>query len=167
MLEGRGTRRLACSTAVLYNQEVPHTLTIFQSIISICRSTIYPLESTLITIPKACIPSPPRRVNCSRQHQIEEPQLHSPQLLQLITSASTTTVALHKSNNSRLPVRFTFLMDRLLWACRSDGKKTKESFVVRRLAVGPTSHWKPARDSNPESSDFCATIRAHFQAYKH
>ena len=29
----------------------------------------------------------------------------------------------------------------------------KESFVVRRLAVGPTGRWKPARDSNPESSD--------------
>jgi hypothetical protein len=38
-------------------------------------------------------------------------KLLSPQLLQLITPASTTTVALHKSNNSKFSI---FFMDRVL-----------------------------------------------------
>ena len=36
---------------------------------------------------------------------------------------------------------------------------TKLMVVVRRLAVGPTGLRKPARESNPESSDSCVTKR--------
>jgi hypothetical protein len=44
------------------------------------------------------------------------------------------------------------------WLSSFEQQKQKESFVVRRLAVGPTSQWKPARDSNPESSDINAIV---------
>jgi hypothetical protein len=89
------------------------------------------------------------------QHQREEEQLLSPKLLQLITSASTISVALHKSNSLIVSfLYFSWIV--FFWSSSLEEQKQKENFVVRRLAVGPTSQWKPARDSNPESSDINA-----------
>ena len=34
----------------------------------------------------------------------------------------------------------------------------KRESVVRRLTVGPTGQGNPARDSNPESPDFCFSL---------